>query len=69
MNACCNEASEESEGVALGAGDQELLERCQARIIAQQGLQEFVGARWWQWVEPQLRVVRLAPQPCWYSGR
>ena len=50
----------QKEGVALGARNQELLEGCQAGIIAQQGLQELVSAGRGQRVEPQLRVVRLA---------
>ena len=50
----------QEEGVTLGARNQELLEGCQAGIIAQQGLQEFVGTGWRQRVEPQLRVEGLA---------
>ena len=46
--------------VALGARDQELLERRQAGVVPQQGLQELVGARRRQRVEPQLGVVGLA---------
>ena len=50
----------QEEGIALGALDQELLERRQAGVVPQQGLEEFVGARRRQRVEPQLRVVGLA---------
>jgi hypothetical protein len=32
-------------GVALGAFDQEPLERYEAGIVPQQGLQQFLGAR------------------------
>ena len=50
----------QEEGIALGARNQELLERRQAGVIPQQGLQELVGAHRRQRVEPQLRVVGLA---------
>ena len=50
----------QKEGVARGAGNQQGLERCQARVVPQQGVQELVGTRRRQRVEPQLRVVRLA---------
>ena len=50
----------QKEGIALGARDQELLERRQAGVIPQQGLQELVRAGRRQRVEPQLRVVGLA---------
>ena len=50
----------QEEGVALGARDQQRLERCQAGVVAQQRLQELVGTRRGQRVEPQLRVVGLA---------
>ena len=50
----------QKEGIALGARDQELLERCQAGVVPQQGLQQLLGARRGQRVEPQLRVVGLA---------
>ena len=40
--------------------DQELLERRQAGVVPEQGLEQFVGARRRQRVEPQLRVVGLA---------
>jgi len=35
----------------------------------QQGLEHFRRAGGRQRVEPQLRVIGLAAQPCWYSGR
>ena len=38
----------------------QLRQRCQARIIPQQGLEERLGARRRQGIEPQLRVVGLA---------
>ena len=50
----------QEEGIALGARDQEPLERCQAGVVPQQGLEELVGARRRQRIEPQLRVVGLA---------
>ena len=50
----------QKEGIALGAGDQELCERRQTGVIPQQRLEEFVGAGRRQRVEPQLRVVGLA---------
>ena len=50
----------QKEGIALGARDQELLERHQAGVVPQQGLQELVGTGGRQRVEPQLRVVGLA---------
>jgi hypothetical protein len=36
----------QKEGIALRARDQQLGERCQARLVSEQGLQQFVGARW-----------------------
>ena len=50
----------QEEGVALGARDQQPLERRQAGIVPEQGLEELVGARRRQRVEPQLGVVGLA---------
>ena len=50
----------QEEGVALGALDQALLERLQAGIVPQQGLQQCLGARRGQRVEPELGVVGLA---------
>ena len=50
----------QEEGIALGALDQELLERRQAGIVPQQGLQQCLGARGRQRVEPELGVVGLA---------
>ena len=37
-----------------------MLERCQAGIVAEQGLEQFVSARQGQRVEPQLQVIGLA---------
>ena len=51
----------QEEGIALGALDQELREGCQTRVIPQEGLEEGVGTRRGQGVQPQLRVVGLAP--------
>ena len=46
----------QKEGIALRAGDQEPGEGRQAGVVPQQGLEEFVGARSGQRIEPQLRV-------------
>ena len=51
----------QKKGIALRAGDEELLEGRQARVIRQEGLQELVGAGGRQRIKPQLRS--------WYSGR
>ena len=51
----------QEEGVALGARDQERCERCQTGVIPQQRLQQFLGTRRRQRVEPELGVVGLAP--------
>ena len=51
----------QEKGVALGALDQEPLERHEAGIVPQEGLQQFLGARGGQGVEPELRVVGLVP--------
>ena len=51
----------QEEGITLGALDQEWIEGCQARVVSQEGLQEDVGTRWGQGVQPQLRVVGLTP--------
>src|SRR5262249_60892651 len=50
----------QEKGITLSAHNQELLERRQAVILAQQGLQEFVSTGGRQGVEPELRVVGLA---------
>src|SRR5262249_46899095 len=50
----------QEEGVALGACNQQLFERFQAGGGPQEGLQELVGPRRRQWIQPQLRVVGLA---------
>jgi hypothetical protein len=50
----------QKEGIAFGASDEELLQRRKAGVVAEEGLQQFVGARWWQRVEPQLGVIGLA---------
>jgi hypothetical protein len=49
----------QKEGIALNPCDQELLEGFEAGVVAKQCLQEFLGARRRQWVEPELRVVGL----------
>ena len=49
----------QKEGIALGALDQQWREGREAGVVPQEGLQQFVGARGRQWVEPQLRVVGL----------
>ena len=51
----------QKKGVTLGALDQEPLERHQAGIVPQEGLQQFLGARGGQGVEPELGVVSLVP--------
>jgi hypothetical protein len=40
--------------------DQQPLERRQAGVLPQQGVEEGLGARWWQRIEPQLRIVGFA---------
>ena len=42
----------QEEGIAVGARNQELVERGQAGVVAQQGLQQLVSARRGQRVEP-----------------
>ncbi len=59
----------QKEGIALGARNQELLERRQAGVVPEQGLQEFVGAGRRQRVEPQLGVVGLAAPAVLILGR
>jgi hypothetical protein len=51
----------QKEGIALRAGNQELREGHQTRVISQEGLEQLLGARRGQWVEPELRVIRFAP--------
>ena len=51
----------QEEGIALGALDQQLGERCQAGVIPQECSEEGVSTRWGQGVQPHLRVVGLAP--------
>ena len=46
----------QEEGIAGGAGNQELLQRHQAGVLAQQRLQEHLGTGGWQGIEPQLGV-------------
>ena len=50
----------QEEGIALRACDQKLGERCQARVVPEQALEQFVSASRRQRVEPELRVVGLA---------
>jgi hypothetical protein len=50
----------QKEGIAFGARDQQGREGREAGVVAEQGLQQFVGARRRQRVEPQLRVIGLA---------
>ena len=50
----------QEEGVALGAGDEELRERHQTGIVSPQGLEDFHRAGGRQRIEPQLRVIGLA---------
>ena len=49
----------QEEGIAFGARDQELRERCQAGIVPKQGLEHLGGTGWRQRVEAELRVVGL----------
>src|SRR5207249_11550967 len=51
----------QEERIALRALDQELIERAQARVVAQEGLEEGVGTHWGQGVQSHLRVVGLTP--------
>ena len=46
--------------IALRARDQQPLERRQAGVLPQQGVEDGLGARWRQRIEPQLRIVGLA---------
>jgi hypothetical protein len=52
----------QEEGVALGPRDQHPLERSNGSVLAQQGIQQRVGAGGLQRVDPQLEVVGL-PAP------
>ena len=49
----------QKERVPLRALDQESFERCQTGVVSQQGLEEGVGARRGERVEPHLGIVRL----------
>ena len=51
----------QEEGIALGALDQQLGEGRQTRIVPHEGLEEGISAGRGQGVQPQLRVVGLAP--------
>ena len=50
----------QEEGIALRARDQQPLERRQAGVLPQQGVEDGLGARRRQRIEPQLRIVGLA---------
>ena len=50
----------QEKGIAGRARDQQLSERRQAGVVAQERLEDFRGTRRGQGVEPQLRVVGLA---------
>ena len=49
----------QEKGIALGARDEQLLERRQAGVRPQQGVEDRLGARRGQRIEPQLRIVGL----------
>jgi hypothetical protein len=49
----------QKEGVALGAGDQQPLERRELRVLPEQGIQEVCGARLGQRIESELGIVAL----------
>jgi hypothetical protein len=51
----------QEEGIALGALDQELGERAQAGVVPHEVLEEGVGTRRRQGIQPHLRVIGLAP--------
>ncbi len=51
----------QKEGVPLGPLDQALLERLEAGVVTEKGLEEFLGARRWQGIEPELGIVSLVP--------
>jgi hypothetical protein len=51
----------QEEGIALSALDQEFVEGSQAHVVSQEGLKEGVSIHRRQGIEPQLRVVGLAP--------
>ena len=57
----CPHALLQEEGVALGPLDQQARERGQARVIAEQDVQQLVGTGRRQRIESQLRVVALLP--------
>ena len=50
----------QEEGIALGAPNEESLQRPQARVVTEEGLQEFVSTARRQWIESHLRVVSFA---------
>ncbi len=50
----------QEEGIALRAGDQQVFERRQARVIPEESLEECLGTRRRQRVEPELAVVGFA---------
>ena len=49
----------QEEGIPLRTRDQEAFERLQAGVVPQQGLEECLGTRRGERVEPHLRIVRL----------
>ena len=51
----------QKEGVPLGPLDQALLERLEAGVAPEEGLEQFLGTGRWQGVEPELGVVGLVP--------
>src|SRR5262249_27267411 len=51
----------QKKGIALGALYQEPLERREAGVVPQQGLQQFLGTGGGQGIEPELRVIGLIP--------
>ena len=59
----------EEERIALGPLDEQPLERLEAGVVAEQRLQQLLGALGRQRIDAELAVVGLAPQACRYSGR
>ena len=50
----------EEEGVRFRPLDQELLERAEGRVSAEERIQQVVSALGWQGVDPELAVIGLA---------
>jgi hypothetical protein len=59
----------EEEGIRFSALDQQLLERAEGRVRAEERIEQLVSALGRQGVDTELAIVGLAAQPCWNSGR